>query len=317
MKSAPKKLIITFELPPPLMDRLSLAGLSVVSVTPDQGKAHLERELRGAWGLYSMLTLPVGEALLKRAPHLKLVANYAVGFNNIDLNACHALGITVLNTPDVLTRATAELTVSLLFSVARRTHEGELMVRSHQFKGWKPDMLLGLELKGRQATLVGKGRIGYETAKLFHALGLRTNFITRNSSSSEINKLLKQTQVLSLHLPHSESTHHWLSRARLSLLPPDAIVLNTGRGALIDEQALIQALRRKKLFGAGLDVYEFEPKVPRSLTLLKNTALLPHLGSATKEARFAMAELLVRGTLQLLNGKRPTNQVQKMSGHSR
>jgi glyoxylate reductase len=217
------------------------------------------------------------------------------------LKACAAKGIRVVNTPQVLTRATAELTVALLFSVARRVHEGEKLCRSGRFrKNLKADELLGLELQGRHAVLVGEGRIGTETGKILRNLGMSVEYIHSDENSEQLVIKLKRAQVLSFHCSLNPSTRHWLNAKRLALLPKDAIVLNTTRGPVLDEKALIRALKNRRIFGAGLDVYENEPKIPPALRALPNTILLPHVGSATETARHAMAQLVVNGVLRIL-----------------
>ncbi len=278
-----------------------------VKLITDPGK--LPQALKDADGLITLLTQPVNDLLLTHAPRLRVVGNMAIGVDNIDLKACARRKIAVINTPDVLTRATAEIAVTLLFAAAKRIPEGETMCRQGQFRGWKPDLLLGLELKGRHAVLVGKGRIGQETGRLLKALGLKVEFITRMDSASQIEKKLKRAQVLSFHIPYQESTRHWLNKRRIELLPRDAIVINTARGPIIDEKALMRALKRKRIFSAGLDVFEREPEIPKALRTLPNVVLLPHLGSATFETRKAMARLVVQGTLGILSGKRVPNTV--------
>lgn len=272
-------------------------------------RSRLKQALRQAEGLVSLLSTQVDRALLDGAPHLKVVSNFAVGIDNIDLKACAERKIRVCNTPDVLTRSTSELTLALLTAVARRFTEGEDLCRKARFKGWSPELLLGLEIKGRHAAIVGRGRIGSETAKLFRAIGLSVEFITHRDSSLSIRSKLKRAQILSIHIPYKKENHHWLNAHRLALLPQDAIVLNTARGPLIDEQALIRALKQGRIFGAGLDVFEFEPKIPASLRKLKNVVLLPHLGSATVETRKAMAQAAISGVVKILGGKRAWNEV--------
>jgi lactate dehydrogenase-like 2-hydroxyacid dehydrogenase len=263
-------------------------------------------------GLIPRVSDPVNEELLARAPRLKAVANYGVGIDNIDLAACARRGIRVTNTPDVLTRSCAELTLALLLAAARRFPEAEAMCRAGGFKragGWQPDMLLGQELQGRTAVLVGRGRIGRETGRLFQAIGLKVEWITPQTSDRDVQKKLARAQVLSLHVPLKPETHHWLDARKLRLLPPDAIVLNTTRGPVVEERALIRALRDRRIFAAGLDVYEREPEIPRALRRLSNVVLLPHLASATTQARAGMARLAVAGVLGILGGKHPPNEV--------
>ena len=270
---------------------------------------HLEVLAEEADAILSLFCNPIGERLLSKARHLKVIGNVAVGYDNIDLKSCRKRGIRVVNTPGVLTRATAELTLALLMATARRVPQGEALCRSGRFKGWQPDMLLGLELQGRRAVLVGQGRIGSETARLFHGIGLKVEWITRKTSEAEIRKKLRRAQILSLHVPLNRSTRHWLNAKRLALLPHDSIVLNTTRGPIVDEKALIRTLETKRIFGAGLDVYENEPHIPKRLRRLPNAVLLPHLGSATDQTRHAMAALAISGILGVLSGKRPPNEV--------
>ncbi len=278
-----------------------------------RNRLELLKALPKADGLITLLSDTVDEKLLSRAPRLRVVGNYAVGVNNIDLSACTRRGIAVVNTPGVLTHATAEMALALLLAAARRMPEGERLCRAGKFRGWAPDLLLGLELRGRHAVLVGPGRIGTETARLFQALGLTAEFISRYDSPEEVNRKLARAQILSLHLPLNEQTRHWLDAKRLALLPSDAIVLNTSRGPLINEKALVRALRQRRLFAAGLDVFEREPLIEPALRKLQNVVLIPHLGSATHETREAMARLVVSGTLGILRGEAVTNQVKSLS----
>lgn len=260
-------------------------------------------------GIVTLLSTRVDDALLDRAPRLKAVGNFAVGYDNVDLEACKARGVAVCNTPDVLTRATAELSLTLLLAAARRVPEGETMARAGAFAGWAPDMLLGRELFGRRAVIVGRGRIGEATGALFAAVGLEVAYITRSDDERAIDDKLARAQVLSLHVPLSEATRHWLDARRLALLPADAIVINTARGPVVDEAALIDVLRERRIFAAGLDVYEREPEIPKALRSLDNAVLLPHLGSATYRAREGMARLSSGGVAAVLRGEDPPNRL--------
>jgi glyoxylate reductase len=291
----------------PALVRSELKAHARVRIANDAKQ--LKKLLLSADGLVTRVSDPVTHELLTKAPRLRALANFGVGVDNIDFAACRERGIRVANTPDVLTRATAELALALLLAAARRVPEGEALCRSGKFGGWEPEMLLGLELQNRTAMLVGPGRIGQETERLFRALGLRTEWITRQSSPQEIEEKLRRAQILSLHVPSTQATHHWLSKKRIALLPRDAIVLNTARGPVVDERALTQALKARKIFAAGLDVYEREPAIPRELRKLPNVVLLPHLGSATVQAREGMARLAFQGVLALLNGQSPPNEV--------
>lgn len=298
--------VITHPLIPKVVDR-ELKPFARVRLA--RSRKELLNALKNADGLITLLSNQVDEKLLISAPKLKAVGNFAVGYDNIDLRACAKRGVRVVNTPDVLTRSTAELTLALLFAAAKRIPEGEEICRKNAFTGWVPDMLLGLELKGRTAVIVGPGRIGKETARLFRGVGLKVKFIRSTDSEARIRSALKSAQILSLHLPLNSKTRHWLGPRRLALLPHDAIVLNTTRGPTVDEKALTAALKKRRIFAAGLDVYENEPEIPKALRRLPNVVLLPHLGSATETAREGMARLAIRGVLGILSGKRVGNEV--------
>jgi glyoxylate reductase len=259
--------------------------------------------------LVTLVRDPVDAKLLARAERLRVVGNFAVGLDNIDLEACAKGRVRVVNTPRVLTRATAELGLTLLLAAARRIPEGEALSRGGKIPPWAPDLLLGLELKGRQAVIVGNGRIGVETARLFEGIGMKAAYITRSTPRRLADRWLRRAQILSMNTPLTPETHHWLNARRLALLPKDAIVINTSRGPVIDEKALARALRARRIFAAGLDVYEREPRIEPSLLRLPNVVLLPHLGSATREARTGMAEAVLDGVLGVLNGKHPWNEV--------
>jgi glyoxylate reductase len=272
-----------------------------VQVDYANSRSEILKKIGTADALVSRYADSIDREILERGKNLKVVGNFAVGYDNIDRKICSSRGIRLVNTPDVLTRATAELTITLLFAVARRVHEGEKLCRSGKFKkNLRADELLGLELKSRHAVLVGEGRIGTETGKILRALGMSVEFIHSDENADQLLIKLKRAQVLSFHCSLNSSTRHWLNSKRISLLPKDAIVLNTTRGPVIDEKALIRVLKMRKIFGAGLDVYENEPKVPPSLRRLPNTILLPHVGSATETARNAMARLVVNGVLRVL-----------------
>jgi glyoxylate reductase len=291
----------------PEVVRTRLSPQAQVIVAPN--RRALLKAVRDADGLITLVTHAVDQELLSHAPRLKVVGNFAVGLDNIDLRACRARKIRVVHTPDVLTRATAECAAALLLAAARRIPEGERLCRAGRFTGWTPTLLLGKELRGRTAVLVGRGRIGTETARVFRALGLKVLWITREDGAAAIHRKLRKAQVLSLHIPLTKETRHWLDAKRISLLPRDAIVINTARGPIIDEAALERALRSQRIFAAGLDVFEREPRIPLTLRRLPNVVLLPHLGSATEETRRAMAELVIDGVLGVLGGKHPWNEV--------
>ena len=265
--------------------------------------------LQKADGLISLVTNKIDKKILNYGKNLQVVGNFAVGFDNIDIEEFFLRKIKVINTPNVLTQSTAELTLALAFAAARRFPEGEALCRSHRFDGWHPQMLLGQELYKKNVAIVGNGRIGKAAGKLFKAIGCNVNFVSSKEQRTQVIKKLKAADIVSLHLPYNSKTHHWLNPQKISYLSKHTIVINTSRGPIVDETALIKALEQKKIFAAGLDVYENEPKIPKKLSKLKNVVLLPHLGSATETARKAMAESVISGVLQVLDGKKPKNLV--------
>ncbi len=268
-----------------------------------------------AEGLISFLSDPVDAAALRAMKTLKVIANFAVGYNNIDVGRALERNVLVTHTPDVLTGATADLAMALMLAVARRLIEGDAFMRSGRFHGWRAGLLLGKELDGAILGIVGMGRIGLATALRARAFGMKVIFYSR-SAKPRIEKkfgfarvtfleLIRSADVVSLHLPYSPSVHHLFSHDAFALMKKDAIFINTARGPLMDEEALAGALERKELFGAGLDVYENEPAMNPRLKKLKNAVLLPHLGSATEATRRQMAMMTVQAVRQALAGKRP------------
>jgi glyoxylate reductase len=263
---------------------------------------------QGADGVLAVLTGWIGDDFLEAAgPQLRIVANHAVGVNNIDLEACARRGVVVANTPGVLTAATAEVAVTLMLSLMRRITEGDRFVRRREPWQFTLEFMLGETLAGKTVLIVGAGRIGRETARLVEAFGARTIFAGRGD---DLDALLPQADVVSLHVPLSDETRHLLDARRLRLLKPTAIVVNTARGPVVDEAALAKALEEGSIAGAGLDVYEREPEVTESLLALENVVLAPHLGSNVREVRIAMGMLCVDALRAvLLEGRRPANAV--------
>jgi glyoxylate reductase len=265
-------------------------------------------EPTGAAGIVAVLTRAVDDAYLEAAgPQLRVVANYAVGVNNIDLDAARRRGIVVTNTPDVLTGATAEIAVTLMLSLLRRVTEGDRFVRRRELWQFSLEFMLGESLAGKTVLIVGAGRIGLATARLVEAFGATTVLAGRDD---DLDALLPLADVVSVHVPLTAETHHLLDARRLALLRPTAVVINTARGPVIDEAALAEGLHAGSIAGAGLDVYEHEPEVTESLLVLENVVLSPHLGSATRETRVAMGMLCVEGLRAvLLENRRPANAV--------
>jgi glyoxylate reductase len=265
-------------------------------------------------------TVAVDEALLEAAgPQLCVIANFAVGYDNVDLDACRRRGIMVTNTPDVLTNATAELALALTLAAARRTTEAEAELRNGHWAGPKPDAYLGLELSGASFGVVGMGRIGGRYAQLVHAMAgeiLYTSRTPKQEAERELgaakvglNELLRRADVISLHVPVTRETAGLVGPDQLRLMKPHAVLVNTSRGPLIDSEALAAALRSGEIGGAGLDVYEHEPVVPEDLLEAPRCVLLPHIGSATTRARDAMALLVADNVLAVLRDLEPPNRV--------
>ena len=262
----------------------------------------------GAHGIVAMLTVRVDDAYLEAAgPQLRVVANYAVGVDNIDLEAARRRGLVVSNTPDVLTRATAELAIALVLALLRRVAEGDRFVRRREPWRFSLEFMLGEGLAGKTLLIVGPGRIGRETAALGEALGMR---VLTAGRGDPLEPLLAQADVVSVHCPLTPATHHLVDAAALGHMKPTAVLVNTSRGPVVDEAALARALHEGRIAGAALDVYEFEPRVSEELLGLENVVLTPHLGSATRETRVAMGMLCVEALRAvLLEDRTPANAV--------
>jgi glyoxylate reductase len=265
-------------------------------------------------------SVPVGSELLDAAgPELRVVANFAVGYDNVDLDACRERGVAVTNTPDVLTNATAELALALTVAAARRTSDAEAKLRAGAWTGWDPEDFLGLELSGATFGIVGLGRIGTRYAELVRPLAGELLYTARSdkpeaeralsASRAELAELLERSDVVSLHAPASAETHHLIGAAELEAMKVEAVLVNTSRGPLVDSTALARALANGSIGAAGLDVYEHEPDVPPELLAASRCVLLPHIGSATRTARDGMATLAARNALAALAGGDPPNRV--------
>ena len=270
------------------------------------------RELRKAEALVVLLSEPLKEADLEQAPNLKVVGTYSVGVNHLPLQYCAQRGIAVASTPGVLTNATADIALALLLAVTRRIAEGEALVRSGNWKGWAPDQLLGIGLEGKVCGILGSGAIGKAFARRVWALGMKPVFWDRDGQGQPVDfgpeagarlpldELLARSAVLSLHCPLTDETRGLLDRGKLALLPKDAILVNTARGGIFDEPAAIAMLHFGTLGGVGLDVYDGEPALDPGWLTAPRAVLLPHLGSATRETREAMAGLLCDGVAKAL-----------------
>jgi glyoxylate reductase len=269
----------------------------------------LVRRVAGKQALLSMVTDLVDRAVIDAGTDLRIIANVAVGYNNVDVAAARERGIVVSNTPDVLTDATADLTLALILAVTRRLGEGERLVRRGEWKGWAFDQLLGMQLRGRQLGIVGWGRIGQAVASRAAAFGMTVVHASRSSPGMPLDRLLSTSDVVSLHVPLTNETRHLIGQPELARMKRSAYLVNTTRGPVVDETALVWALKNRLISGAALDVYEREPEVHPELLPLENVVLAPHLGSATTETRTAMADLAVSNTLAVLEGKPPLTPV--------
>ncbi|MCF6156833.1 MAG: D-glycerate dehydrogenase [Candidatus Brocadia sp.] len=277
----------------------------------------LER-VKGRDAILTMLSDRIDARLINEAKNLKVVANYAVGYDNIDVNAATAKGIVVTNTPGVLTDSTADMAWALLFSITRRIIEGDRLTRAGKFTGWAPMMLLGGDLMGKTLGIIGAGRIGTAMAMRSRGWNMRVLYMTQSSRNAvleenlgakrvDLETLLKESDFISLHTPLSEKTRHLIGTEEFSMMKRTAYLINTGRGAVINEEALIHALENKQIAGVGLDVYEEEPKLKPGLAELDNVVLAPHLGSATVETRTKMSLMAAENIIAVLNRQKPPN----------
>lgn len=280
-------------------------------------KKEIIKGLKGKDGFLCLLTDNIDEEIIRSEPRLKMIANYAAGYDNIDVKTATELGIPVSNTPDVLTDATAEMAWALLFSVARRIVEGDSFTRAGKFKGWDPMLMLGCDISGKTLGIIGAGRIGSAFALKSKGFNMRVLYVSNHrnkliekeidAEKVVLDELLKESDFVSLHVPLLPSTYHLISEEELKLMKKDAILINTSRGPVVDEKALIKALREKWIFGAGLDVYENEPEIPDELKKLDNVVLQPHSASATVTSRTRMAIVAAENMLAGLRGEKPPN----------
>lgn len=254
----------------------------------------------------TLLSDPITRTVLASNPNLRVISNFAVGYNNVDIEAARELGVTVTNTPGVLTDATADLTLALILAVTRRIVEGDDEIRTRRRCEWEPMKLLGASLQGKRLGIIGMGRIGSAVATRARAFGME---ILAARRGEPIGELLASSDIVSLHAPLSRETHHLIDAAALSRMKRGAYLINTSRGALVDEHALCDALESGHLRGAGLDVYEHEPEINPRLLTFPNVVIVPHIGSATEEARTAMARIAATNVLLVLRGQEPLHRV--------
>ena len=315
------KIFITREIPEIGINFLIKNGFKVSVYKKDKPIARKEliAGVRNCDAVISLLTDKIDKEVIDSMKKCKVIANYAVGFNNIDIAYAKSKGIKVSNTPDVLTDSTADLTMALVLACARRISESEKLVRDKKFVGWKPKLLLGLELRDKYFGILGAGRIGTEVAKRAHSFGCKIIYYSNNKNDYlekklnpkklSLTEILKKSDIISLHLPLNSKTKNLLSEDNLKLLKPSAILINTARGEVLDEKYLIRMLKQNKIYAAGFDVYQNEPDLNKELYKLKNVVLLPHIGSATVEARDKMSLLAAKNVAAVLSGKQPITPV--------
>lgn len=280
-------------------------------------KKEIIKGLKGKDGLLCLLTDSIDKDVINSEPKLKMIANYAVGYDNIDIKTASEKRIPVSNTPGILTDTTADMAWALLFAVARRVVEGDRITRLGEFNGWDPMLLLGQDVSNSTLGVIGAGRIGTAFAlksKGFNMKVLYTNPSINKTVENELNAkkvdllyLLKESDFVSLHVSLNKKTHHLISEKQLKIMKKNAILINTSRGPVIEENSLITALKEKWIFGAGLDVYENEPEIDNELKLLQNVVLLPHSASATYKTRSSMAIIAAKNLIAGLKGKIPPN----------
>ena len=284
------------------------------------GGSEFAREAGRFEAVVSVVTDRIDSALLDSSPRLRIVANVAVGYDNVDVQACHARGIVVTHTPGVLTEATADLAFGLMIAAARRIAEGDRIVRSGRFAGWTPSFLLGPPVHGATLGIVGLGRIGQAVARRARGFGMKVLYTGRTKAPTEVERALSaaalpkdelfaRADFVSLHCPLTTDTRHLVDAARLATMKPTAVLVNTARGACVDEGALAAALAQGRPGAAGLDVFEGEPAVHPDLLARENVVLAPHLGSADRPTREAMAGVAIDSVLAVLSGRSPTHPV--------
>lgn len=309
--------LVTRKLPSSVIAKLeAVADVDLYVGVQAIARDELLARVKGTDAIVCLLTDAIDAAVLDAAgPQLKVVANVAVGYNNIDVAACRARGIAVTNTPDVLTNACADFTWGLILAVTRRLGEGERQLRAGEWRGWALDHMLGMELRGKQLGLVGVGRIGGAVAEKAPAFGMTVAYTARKAADlpgavqMPLDRLLATSDIVSLHCPMTPETRHLIDRTALARMKRTAYLINTSRGPVVDEDALAWALKERLIAGAALDVYEKEPEVHPGLMHLENALLIPHLASATTETRTAMADLAVSNAIAVLNGQAPLTPV--------
>jgi glyoxylate reductase len=314
-----KKIMVTLRVPEEVLARLAQEHqVEAYDQDPPLARQRLLQTVGDKEGLLCTITDRIDQELLDHAPALKVIANYGVGFEHIDVEAVTRRGIPVTNTPGVLTDSTADLTMALILATARRVVEGDRRVREGKFQYWAPLLFLGQDVSGKTLGIIGLGRIGHAVAKRAAGFGMKLIYYSRTRlqparehelqvSFAPLETLLREADFVSLHVPLTPQTRHLIGGRQFQLMKPSAYLINTGRGPLVDEAALVDALRQGRIRGAGLDVYEREPELAPGLAELENVVLLPHVGSSTIETRTKMAQMAAENLLAGLRGDQPPN----------
>mgnify|MGYP001571747143 CR=1 FL=1 len=316
------KVFVTRKLPGEGVDLLRKSfDVRVAAQTGPISKTALLKGAAWADALVTLLTDKIDNAFLDKNSHLRVISNYAVGYDNIDIVAATKHGVMITNTPGVLTESVAEHAIALMMCMGKRVLEADAFTRAGKYKYWDPMLLLGTEFDGKTVGVVGVGRIGSVFCKFAHALNMKILYSDVNVASDieqqygakkvDLDALLRASDVVSIHVPLLPSTRHLIDAVKLKLMKRTAFLINTSRGPVVDEKALVVALKRKQIAGAGIDVYEFEPKLAQGLAKLHNVVLTPHIASGTFEARNEMSLLVAKNVLAALNGQTPPSLVNK------
>jgi len=317
------KVVVTRKIPRLGIDMLENAGFEVVGNESERllSKEQMKDFVKGAEAILCLILDKIDDEIMEAAgKQLKIISNYGVGFDNIDIDAAKKRNILVANTPsDLSSRSVAEFTIGLIFDLLKRITEGDEFARKGNFGGWKPEIFLGQNLEGKTLGIIGLGRIGCLVAQMAHAFGLRVIY-TKRTRDCEMEKkykleymslenLLRESDIVSLHVPLTKETYHLLGDKEILLMKDTAYLINTSRGGIVDEAALVEALKRGKLAGAGIDTHEYEPEVNPELCGMPNVVLTPHIASSVKEVRDDMARMAAQNVIEALNGRTPPNLV--------
>ena len=313
-----KKLLVTSKLPGEYLNWLATKCDLTVYDGPNKFMSYSEllAVVDTYDGLLTLVTNKIDKTIIDAGKKLKVISNYAVGYNNIDVEYCTKRGIKVCNTPGVLTETTADCAFALLLATARRIVEADKYVRAKKFTGWQPDLFMGLDVYGKTLGIIGMGRIGKAVSKRARGFNMRVIYYDYNQDQQakqatkvSLEQVLSESDFISLHVPYLKSTHHLIDENTLKSMKSSAILINTARGPVVDEKALALALKNGTIAGAGLDVFEKEPTVYEDLLVLNNVILLPHIGSSSLATRHKMVELAVKNLWQVINNEPPLHAV--------